>query len=564
MTVTAPGNARTDAVFDAPTVADVFGITAARRAGDVALRTLGDATTLTWADYSWRVRRTAAGLAALGLGRGDSMACMLTNRPEFHVVDAAAMHLGAVSFSVYNLASPEQLGYVLSHAEARVVVTEQQFVDTLRASGAPVEHMIVVDDGGLDELDAIGDASFDLDAARRAVSPDDLVTLIYTSGTTGPPKGVELTHANVMATLRAMRACVPEPGPSVLSYLPAAHVVDRIVHHYGQMAFGSTITDCPDLAALPAHLADARPTMFVGVPRVWEKLEGGLQAAMAARPELAEGFEGGDPGVLAALRAKVGLDRLANPLTGSAPTPLGVLEFFRKLGLTLREVWGMSETGASGLINPAGAERFGTVGKPMAGLEARLADDGELLVRGEALMRGYRRMPEKTAEAITADGWLKTGDIATVDEDGYYRIVDRKKELIISSAGKNMSPANIEGALKSSSPLIGQAACIGDGRPYNVALLVLDGEAAPAWASRHGLEWMDLVQLADHPYVRKAVGDAVAAANGRLSRVEQIKRWTLLPTEWLPGGDELTPTMKLRRGSIAEKYAAEIEALYAA
>src|SRR3954451_3361323 len=330
MTVTAPGNAPTDAVFDAATVADVFGIAAARRPGDVALRTLGDETTLTWAEYSWRVRRTAAGLAALGLGRGDSMACMLTNRPEFHVVDTAAMHLGAVSFSVYNLASVEQLAYVLTHAEARVVVTEQRFVETLRATGAPVEHLIVVDDGGLDELDAIGDASFDLEAARDALSPDDLVTLIYTSGTTGPPKGVELTHVNAMATLRAMRGCLPDPGPSVVSYLPAAHVVDRIVHHYGQMAFGWTTTDCPDLAALPAHLVDARPTMFVGVPRVWEKLRGGLQAAMAARPELAEGFEAGDPRVLAALRASVGVDRMHNALTGSAPTPLGVLEFFQR------------------------------------------------------------------------------------------------------------------------------------------------------------------------------------------------------------------------------------------
>jgi long-subunit acyl-CoA synthetase (AMP-forming) len=359
-----------------------------------------------------------------------------------------------------------------------------------------------------------------------------------------------------------MRACLDDPGPSVISYLPAAHVVDRIVHHYGQMAFGWTLTDCPDLEALPAHLVDARPTMFVGVPRVWEKLQGGLQAAMAARPELAEGFEAGDPAVLAALRAKVGADRMRDALTGSAPTPLGVLEFFGRLGLTLREVFGMSELGASGIINPAGAERFGTVGKPMAGLEARLAEDGELELRGPALMRGYRGMPEKTAAAISADGWLKTGDIATVDDDGYYRIVDRKKELIISSAGKNMSPANIEGALKSASPLIGQAACIGDARPYNAALLVLDGEAAPAWAARRGLGSMDLAQLADHPYVRKAVGDAVAAANRRLSRVEQIKRWTLLSREWAPGGDELTPTMKLKRKPIAEKYAAEIEAMY--
>jgi long-subunit acyl-CoA synthetase (AMP-forming) len=232
--------------------------------------------------------------------------------------------------------------------------------------------------------------------------------------------------------------------------------------------------------------------------------------------------------------------------------------------MQIREVWGMSETGAAGIMSPGDDVRFGSVGKPMVGLEAKVADDGELLVKGASVMRGYRNMPDKTREAMTGDGWLKTGDIATLDDDGYVRIVDRKKELIISSAGKNMSPANIEGALKSASPLIGQAVCIGDGRPYNVALLVLDGETAPAWAARQGLEGMTVAELAEHPVVRAAAAEAVDAANGRLSRVEQIKRFALLPGEWLAGGEELTPTMKLRRGPIAQKYGDQIEALYAA
>ena len=352
---------------------------------------------------------------------------MLTNRPAFHIVDAAAMHLGAVSFSVYNQSSVEQLSYVLAHAGTRALVTERQFVAALRATGVAIDHLIVVDDGGLEALQNQGDPDFDLAAVLRAISPDDLITLIYTSGTTGPPKGVELTHANAMATLRAMRDCVHDPGPSLVSYLPAAHVVDRVIHHYGQMAFGYTITACPDLTKLLPHLVDARPTLFVGVPRVWEKLQAGLEGPLAA-------------GRCRALRAKVGLDRLEHPLTGLAPTPPGVFDFFAKLGIELRDVWGMSETGASGIISPAGATKPGKIGKPMAGLEAKLDPEGELLVRGDCLMRGYRNMPEQSKDAFTDDGWLKTGDIASVDEDGYFSIVDRKKELIISSAGKTRRP----------------------------------------------------------------------------------------------------------------------------
>jgi long-subunit acyl-CoA synthetase (AMP-forming) len=240
-----------------------------------------------------------------------------------------------------------------------------------------------------------------------------------------------------------------------------------------------------------------------------------------------------------------------------------VLEFFNAIGIQLAELWGLSETTGVATANPPGAIKIGTVGPPVPGVEIDLADDGEVLVRGAGNMVGYRNQPEKTAETIDEDGWLHTGDVGTIDEDGYLTIVDRKKELIISAAGKNMSPANIEGAIKSATPLIGQAAAIGDARPYNTALIVLDPDSTPVWAREHGREGASLEELAGDEEMRAAIQAGVDRGNAQLSRVEQIKKFTILPTEWLPGGDELTPTMKLKRKPIAEKYAAEIEAMYA-
>ncbi len=247
---------------------------------------------------------------------------------------------------------------------------------------------------------------------------------------------------------------------------------------------------------------------------------------------------------------------------GAAPTPVDVLEFFHALGIELSELWGMSETGGVGAVNRPGRVRIGTVGPASPGVELRLAEDGEVLCRGEFLMAGYRNQPQLTAEAIDADGWLHTGDIGTIDDDGYLAIVDRKKELIINAAGKNMSPANIEAAIKTSSPLIGQACCIGDGRPYNTALIVLDADFAPAWAAQHELADRTLEALAGEPAVVAAVQEGIDAANQRLARVEQIKKFTIVAGDWLPGGEELTPTIKLKRKPISAKYAAEIEAMY--
>ncbi|MDX6586849.1 MAG: long-chain acyl-CoA synthetase [Solirubrobacterales bacterium] len=544
------------------TLCEAFQGTVAEHPDLVALRTPGGAVELTFADYAARVRSVAAGLDAIGVKRGDTVAMMLTNRPEFSVCDTAAMHLGATPFSIYNTSAPEQIAYLFGNAGNRVVVTETQFLDTIKAAGVDeIEHIVCVDGApegtiGLEELESGGSEDFDFEAAWRAVEPEDLVTLCYTSGTTGPPKGVQLTHANILAESLGFNGVVPlAAGERCTSYLPHAHMADRQTSHYNPMVFGIQITQVDDPRMIAAALPDVRPTFWVAVPRVWEKLKGALEAQgitdPAALPEEAR------KGVL----EKIGLDECRIAFVGAAPSPVELLQYFQDLGLPMCEVWGMSELTCVATCNPPDKIKLGTVGPPMDGVEVKLADDGELLCRGPILMKGYRGDPERTAEAIDDEGWMHTGDIAEIDEDGYVKIVDRKKELIINAAGKNMSPANIESRVKSSSPLIGQTVTIGDRRPYNVALIVLDPDVAAKWADEHGLD-SSADAMAEDASVLAEIERGVAEANEHLSRVEQIKRFKVLPVDWLPGGEELTPTMKLKRTPIAEKYAAEIEALY--
>ncbi len=548
----------------AATLCEAFQITAAVRPDAVAHRSMDGATEVTWAQYAERVRAIAAGLHALGVRRGDCVAMLLTNRPEFNLVDTAAIHLGAVPFSLYNTLSPEQIAYQLSNAQARVVVTEPQYLEAIAAArGDEQEHLVLVEGSHpdaipLSDLETRGEAGFDFDAAWRAVEPDDVLTVIYTSGTTGPPKGAQLTHAGMMFECRAVAAVLPmTPGGRQLSYLPSAHIADRMLsHYYASLCFGATITSVPDIRQVGAALASVHPTAWGAVPRIWEKLKAGLEAAgvsdPAALPEEAK----------AALRAKLGLHETEWLTVGAAPIPAEVLQYFLDLGLPICEVWGMSELSCVATIVPPDDIRVGTVGRPLPGVELRLLDDGELLVRAPLVMKGYRSDPQRTAEALDEEGWLYTGDVAEIDADGFVKIVDRKKELIISAAGKNMSPANIEQQLKGSSPLIGQVVCIGDRRPYNVALIVLDPDTTAAWAGERGLD-ASLAALSENPELRASIEAAIEGANSHLARVEQVKRFTILPNDWEPGGDELTPTMKLRRKPIAERYAAQIEALYA-
>jgi long-subunit acyl-CoA synthetase (AMP-forming) len=543
------------ASLEAGTLCEAFQVTAAERPQQVAHRAFGGGMEFTYAEFAARVRALAEGLHSLGVRRGDTVALMLANRPEANLADVAAMHLGATSFSVYNTLSPEQINQLFANAGNRVVITERQFLPrVLEARTAEVRHLVLVDAAEhgmltLEELARSHVRGFDFEAAWRAVQPDDVVTLIYTSGTTGPSKAAQLTHRNVLFECRAVAEALPiRPGGRVISYLPTAHVGDRALSHYGSsLCYGMTLVSLADLKQIAGALVEVRPTFFGAVPRVWEKLKAGLEAAGLRDPSRLP-----DAGK-ALVRARIGLDQCELLITSAAPASMEVMQYFQALGLMLNEGWGMSELSCFATMNPPDDIRMGTVGKALPGVELKLDEDGELLVRAPLVMKGYRHDPDRTAEALDADGWLHSGDIAEIDGDGYVRIVDRKKEIIINSAGKNMSPANIELKLRAASPLIAHAVCVGDRRPYNVALIVLDRELV-ARASGGALPSRETLQ--------GQVAVAIEAANASLSRVEQIKRFAILDAEWPPGGDELTPTMKLKRKPIHAKYAAEIERLY--
>jgi long-subunit acyl-CoA synthetase (AMP-forming) len=578
--------------LEARSIAEAFRITAEDFPDRVAVRTKGDEISITWGELRRRVDALAAGLAGLGVQRGDTVALMLSNRPEFHLADLAVMSLGAVPYSIYLTSAPEQIAYVIEDAGSSVAIVEDAFLDVL----PPLETVVVLGEareGTLAWADVEGaNADFDVESAWRAVEPEDLLTLIYTSGTTGPPKGVQLVHRNLLAAVESIEKMIQFPdGAKVISWLPSAHIAERAAHHYLPIVYAMTITCCDNPREVVSYLPVVKPTWFFAVPRIWEKLKSGLEAMMAAQPdeqrepaqkalaaaikkveleqagepvpeELAAAVAEADAKMFSGLRAMLGLDEVEAVNVGAAPTPREVLVFFHAIGIELAELWGMSETCGSGCCNPPGKVRIGTVGPPAPGVEIKLGEDGEVLMRSAVVMTGYRNLPERTAEALDAEGWLHTGDIGEFDEEGYLRIVDRKKELIISAAGKNMSPANIESTLKGASPLIGQACTIGDGRPYNTALIVLDADFAPAWAAKHGIEDASLEVLAEDERMRAAVQEGVDAANARLARVEGIKKFTIVRGDWLPGGDEITPTMKLKRKPIAEKYADEIEAMY--
>ncbi|HWM07353.1 MAG TPA: AMP-binding protein, partial [Actinophytocola sp.] len=411
----------------------------ARTPDAVVLRTPGDAVTITWREWDQRVRKLAAGLAALGVGRGDTVGLMLANRPEFHLADAAALHLGATPFSIYNTSAPEQIEYLFGNAGNRVVFCDERFLPRIREISGAVEHIVCVDgpaEGAMSlaDLESRGDPDFDFDAAWRAVEPSDLATIIYTSGTTGPPKGVELTHANVIAEADATRVLFDVvPGERVLSYLPAAHIADRVTAQYFAIVFGIQVTCVADLTKLAEALPDTRPHAFFAVPRVWQKLKAaidmGIAAETGAKRRIAEwairtglraaraelsgrtlpatlAFEHrlADKLVLSKLRHKLGLDECRGPSSGASAISPDILEFFWGLGIRIYEVWGMSETGGATTANAPGQTKLGTVGRTMKGMEVKLAEDGELLTRGPSVMRGYRNDPGKTAETIDADG----------------------------------------------------------------------------------------------------------------------------------------------------------------
>ncbi|MGW4246185.1 AMP-dependent synthetase/ligase [Nocardia sp. NPDC004722] len=584
---------------------EAFQANVARYPQEVALRSLGGGVAVTWREYGDRVRAIATGLAGIGVGRGDTVALMMTNRPEFHLCDTAILHTGATPFSVYNTNPVDLLAYQFGNAGNKVVICERQFapqvlaaVEKAATQGVTVEHVICVDEApegcvSLTAIEAAENNGFDFESAWRAVDPQDLLTIVYTSGTTGPPKGVELTHTNFLENARVVDEFGSGgPADKVVSYLPDAHAANRWFAHYLSLLTGAQITTSPDLKQVAAALTEVHPSVFLGVPRVWVKVKAALEDRFAAEPSplkrrlidwaigvgrararansdgRALGILGtvqyqlADRLVLNTIRTQLGMDKIRIAVTGSAPIPKDTHEFFLGLGLPLCEGYGMTECTAGATVDRPDRIKIGTVGRPLPGAEVRIADDGEVLVRGKMVMRGYRNAPDKTAETIDAEGWLHTGDIGELDAEGFLKIVDRKKELIINAAGKNMSPTNIENTITESTPLAGTVVAIGEGRAYNTALICLDPDLAAAFAERHQLTDRSIAALARDPRVLASLQEGIDTANTKLSRVEQIKKFAVLPEVWTPGSDNLTATGKLRRKPIATNYAATIESLY--
>ena len=554
---------------------------------------------VTFAQYAEQACRVAAGLKALGVQPGQRVVLMMRNRPEFHIVDMGVMLAGATPISIYNSSAPEQVAYLAGHCEAVVAIVEdkgflERFVK-VRSELPALQTIVALEDVEADDVvpwsKLIEADPVPFEEAAKVATPDDLATVIYTSGTTGPPKGVMLTHRNVVWTAQSLYQCFQRDdtaGMRMVSYLPMAHIAERMTSHYQGALFGYSVTTCPEPSLLAGYLRDVHPQVVFGVPRIWEKVYAGVQAALAADPEKKQKFDEAvaastpivekrdrgealtddeqatwdflDAVAFSTVRGLVGLDEVEFAITGAAPIPAELITWYRAIGVPLSEIYGMSEN-----TGPLTWEPFrvkaGTVGRALPGVEVKLADDGEVLGRGGLVFKGCLNDQEKTDEALDAEGWLHTGDIGRFDDEGYLKIVDRKKELIITAGGKNISPANIEAALKAA-PLIGQAAVIGDNRPFISALIVLDPEVAPAWAQQHGIEGASLADLARDPDVLAEVQKGVEEANKRFSQVERVKKFTVLGEEWQPDSEELTPTMKLKRRGVNQKYAAEIEALY--
>jgi long-chain acyl-CoA synthetase len=571
-----------------------------------AVQRLGAATALRWKDgdqwhsldwleYGDRVARVAGGLRSLGVAPGDRIVMMIRNVPEFHVLDTAAYFCGATPISIYNSSSPEQIRYLTNHSRAVVAIVEDEgflgrFTE-VRAEMPALRHLGVVRGAAeftYDEL--LSHDPIDLVQAAAAIDPGQLATVIYTSGTTGPPKGVMLTHHNIAWTVESLFRAIARDdlaGKRLISYLPMAHIAERMTSHYQAMFFGYEVITCPDAALLAPYCREVRPEILFGVPRVWEKFYAGVMASVSADPARAAKFNAAieaatpivvardddrataeqlatlqflDSAAFAPLRELLGFDALIAAVSGAAPIPRELLTWFRAIGVPLSEIYGLSESSGPMTWDPWKV-RAGTVGRVIPGCEVVLADDREVLCRGGNVFTGYLDDPAKTAEALDADGFLHSGDIGEFDADGYLRIVDRKKELIITAGGKNISPANLEAKLKLV-PLIGQAAVIGDARPFVSALVVLEPDAAAAFANSEGISYGSAADLASDPKVMDAIAVGIAEVMAEFNNAERVKKWTVLGDEWLPDSDELTPTSKLKRRIIAQKYADQIQAMY--
>lgn len=594
------------------TLVDVF-VDRARATPDaVAFRTKlrGVWTTITYGELAVRTREVANGLISLGVAPGSCVSLLSKNRAEWILSDLAILSAGARSAPIYVTNSPRQVGHVIGHSESTVAIVEDrdQLDKVLKVTDElPLLKTVVVMTGegageepgviSYDELRTAGSTHASanpgiLDDRIAAIRPGDVATIVYTSGTTGEPKGVMLTHSNFIETVDAgVRVMgLTGGGHRMISYLPLSHIFERLLGEWAAISLGAEVWFAEALDKLVSNLKDCRPTLFAGVPRVYEKFYAGVQANVAKQPTVKRALvtkavaagkekvaleQAGKPVpfalakrhalldhlVLSKLRHELGMDACNLAVTGAAPISTEVLSFVHALGVRLVEGYGLTETTAPVAVNPATRIRIGTVGPPLPGLEVRFDEDGELLVKGYNVFSGYFKNEEATAAATTPDGFFRTGDVGQFDEAGYIKITDRKKDIIVTASGKNVPPQILEERLKSE-PIISQALVIGDRRPYLVALITLDAEVCPAWAAERGIAYTDMTDLSANPKVLEAVAAAVERVNSEMSHAEGIKRWTVLPRDFTLDAEEITPTLKVRRKVITEKYADAIERLY--
>jgi long-chain acyl-CoA synthetase len=564
---------------------------------------------VTWREYAEAVRRAANGLLSLGIDTGDKVSLISLNRPEWHEADLAIMAVGAVTVPIYVTNSPPQLSYIAGHSESKAIFVENagqlDKVTKTRADLTDIKKVIIFDPEGVklddfvmswDQLLAAGfkygsenPKAYDEHVSK--IKADDLATLVYTSGTTGPPKGAMLTNGNIVWTCGALnKVLTVSPDERKLSYLPLSHIAERMVGHFTHLYGGGETWFAQSIDTLREDLQACKPTIFFGVPRVWEKFYAGITALLEGLPEeqrimaeqalqlglkrveaqqagsslpddLEAKYQEADAKLFALARAALGLTEAKALVSGAAPIHQDVLRFFHAIGLPVAEVYGQTEDNGPTSINPPDKIKIGSVGPAIPGVEVKIAEDGEILVKGGNVGPGYYKNDEATKELIDADGYMHSGDIGEFDDEGYLRITDRKKDLIITAAGKNIAPQVIENMLKYS-PWISQAVVIGDRRPFLTALITLDQEKVTQFAEQKSIAHANFAELTKHPDIQQLVDNAVAETNEQLARVEQIKKWIVLERDFAQEHDEMTPTMKVRRKAITEKYAETIEGMY--
>jgi long-chain acyl-CoA synthetase len=612
-TATRPGGTPPEAPVDAQTIPALFQRTVATYPGKPGLRTIGGSVELTWSQVGARVRSLTESFSALGCKKGDRVAVLMRNLVDNHLANYALSHLGIVPFGIFNSSAVNQIVYQVGHAEAEVVITESRFLAKVAEAasqlGGQVRHIVVVDPDdekpelagnqiSLAHVGSLSNPGFDFDAAWQSVEPEDIDCIIYTSGSTGPPKAAMCSHRMMTSAVRSIGAAIPLPRRALLSFLPMAHQGGRNNGHHYSLAYGATITVCPDMNDVPAALIDVHPDMFSSTPRIFEKLQVAIEGLIQQEPpesrdallealdrglRFSRAEEAGSTATVAELETlrpyraqdvelfkpileKVGLDQLNVVIIGGATVNPDLVHFYRAVGAPMLEAYGATEV-MQNVFNRIDDFKTGTAGKPVPGVELRLAEDGEILCRGPLNFSGYFKDPEKTAEVMLEGGWVATGDIGAIDEDGFLRIIDRKKEIIINSHGKNLSPAVIETAVLKETSLIAQFVAIGEARRYVVGLATLDAEAVQTFINQHPeLEGSSAERVVKSDLIREEVEAAIARANKELNSNEQVKKFAIVGLAWEPGsqlGNEiLTPTAKFKRRVVNSVYADVIDSLY--